>query len=228
MKAAPDIATIGTLVSVPTHAAMLCVLADGQALPASELAFRAYLSPQTASAYLARMVEGGPLRVERCGRHRYYRMSNAEVAQIVEQLMALAPPVRLRAPPDQAKVDPLRAARTCYGHLAGQLGVAVAESLSQKGLIRLENQDYGVTRPGESWFAAFGIDLAALGKQRRTFAHRCIDWSERVPHIGGALGGAFATRLLELDWIRHAQHSRAIRVTEPGRLALKKLLNVRA
>lgn len=132
MKAAPDIATIGALVSVSTRAAMLWALADEQALPASELTFRAYVSPQTASAHLAKMVEGGLRRVERCGRHRYYRMANAEAAQIVEHLMALAPPVKLRACPDQARVEPLRAARTCCGHLAGRLGIALAGSLSQK------------------------------------------------------------------------------------------------
>lgn len=221
-------ATVGALVGVPSRTAMLSALADGQALPAGELAFRAYLSPQTASAHLGKLVEGGLLRVERCGRHRYYRMANAEAAQIVVHLMALAPPVKLRARPDQTKVDPLRAARTCYGHLAGRLGVALAESLSRENLIRLEKCDYRVTRRGEAWFADFGLDLAALRKQRRSFAHRCIDWSERVPHIGGALGDAFAARLFELDWIRRSRRKRAVHVTKPGQRALKKLLDVRA
>lgn len=228
MNVVPDLAAIGALVSVPPRAAMLSALADGQALPAGELAFRAYVSPQTASADLGKMVEGGLLRVERCGRHRYYRLAHAEVAQIIEHLLALAPPVKLRARADQAKVDPLRAARTCYGHLAGRLGVTLAEALNQKGLIRLTGQDYRVTRAGASWFADFGIDLAALRKQRRTLAHRCIDWSERVPHVGGALGDAFTTQLFELGWVRRAQPRRAVRVTEPGRRALKKLLDVNA
>lgn len=226
MNVIPDIATIDALMRAPARAALLWALADGQSLPASELAYRAYVSPQTASAHLARLVDGGLLRVEQCGRHRYYGMANAEVVQAVEQLIALAPPVKLRARKDQAEVDPLRAARTCYGHLAGRLGVAVTEALVQKGLIRLDEQAYQVTGPGEAWFADFGIDLVSLRKQRRAFAHRCIDWSERVPHMGGALGDTVTTRLFQLDWVRRSQRRRAVQVTESGRQALKKFLDL--
>lgn len=226
MDAQPDIAAIAALVGVPTRAAMLWALADGQALPASELAFRAYLSPQTASSHLNKMVDGGLLSVEHCGRHRYYKMANAEVSQIIEHLMALAPPMKLRGRADQTKVDPLHSARTCYGHLAGRLGVTLAEGLSEQGLIRLEGQDYRVTRPGERWFTDFGLDLEALTKQRRMFARRCIDWSERVPHLGGALGDALAAHLFDLKWIRRAKRGRAVRVTEAGRQELKKMLRV--
>lgn len=126
------------------------------------------------------------------------------MTQIVEHLMALALPAGLRGRPDRAQVDPLHTARTCYGHLAGRLGVVLAEGLCTRKLIRLEDQDYRVTRLGERWSADFDLDLEALKKRQRMFARRCIDWSERVPHLGGALGDALAARLFELEWIRRA------------------------
>lgn len=226
MNVGPNIAAVGALVGVPTRAAMLWALAGGQALPASELAYRAYLSPQTASSHLAKMVDGGLLVVERCGRHRYYRMANAEVSQIVEQLMALAPAPRVRGRPDMERNNPLRRARSCYGHLAGRLGVLLTASLSEQGLVQLAKQDYLLTRAGEAWFLDFGIDPAVLKKQRRMFARRCIDWSERLPHLGGALGDAFATRLFELKWIKRAKRGRAVLVTNRGGPALKKMFGV--
>ncbi|MGH8773497.1 MAG: ArsR/SmtB family transcription factor, partial [Burkholderiales bacterium] len=222
----PHLASIGALIGVPTRAAMLLALADGQALPASELAYRAYLSPQTASTHLTKMVEGGLLSVERFGRHRYYKMANADVAQIVEHLMALAPPEKLRGRADRARVDPLRESRLCYGHLAGRLGVAMAEGLKGRRLVRLEGQDYRVTRNGESWFVEFGIDLARLRRQRQVFARRCIDWSERVPHIGGALGSALASRMFELKWIRRTKRPREVVLTDAGRRGLRGQLSL--
>lgn len=226
MDTDPDIAAIGALLGVPARAAMLCALADGEALPAGELAYRAFVSPQTASTHLAKMVAGGLLSVERCGRHRYYRMATAEAAQVVEQIMTLAPPAKRRVRAGHALDVPLRAARTCYGHLAGRLGVAVAEALSVRGVVQLAGQDYQVTSCGERWFSDFGIELETLGRQRRMFARRCIDWSERRPHIGGALGDALSERLFELVWIRRAKGSRAVYLTDHGKRQLQTTLGV--
>ncbi|TAM89192.1 MAG: transcriptional regulator [Candidimonas sp.] len=227
MNAEPDISTIGALVGVPARTAMLQALADGRALPASELAWRAYVSPQTASAHLAKMVAGGLLKVERCGRHRYYAIANQDVAQIIEHMMVLAPPARMRDRHDHAQVDPLREGRTCYGHLAGRMGVALVGGLCESGFLRLEGDAYRVTRGGRLWFADLGVDLQALEKMRRSFARRCIDWSERVPHLGGALGDALTARLFEADWLRRAPRGRAVRVTERGRQHLRTMLGVR-
>lgn len=225
MDAKPDIALIGSMVGVPSRAAMLWALAGGQALPASELAWRAQLSPQTASNHLAKLVRAGLLQVQAHGRHRYYAMADAEVSQIIEHMMALAPPA-LRQRPDQARVDKLRSARTCYGHLAGRLGVAVTTALADRHLIEPADRDYVVTPAGERWFADLGIDLPALQARRRTFARRCLDWSERVPHLGGALGESLAERLFEEDWLRRSRNSRAVQVTATGRRELRHRLHV--
>jgi DNA-binding transcriptional ArsR family regulator len=221
MQAEPNIAAVGALVGVPSRAAMLLALASGEALPASELAYRARLSPQTASSHLAKLVEGGLLRVERCGRHRYYCMANAEVSQIIEGMMALAQPVALRSRPDRDRLKELCAGRSCYNHLAGELGVAIATALVSRRLIRLKEKDYEVTRAGRRWFADFGIDIGDLKRQRRLFARRCIDWSERKPHIGGALGDALTTQLFARKWIRRGKKARSVHLTERGRRELK-------
>ena len=216
------------LLGVPARAAMAWALVGGDALPASELAYRAGVTPQTASHHLARMVDGGLLAVERCLRYRYYRLASPAVAEILESLMALSGPPILKNRPDRAAVDPLCQARSCYDHLAGSLAVALADTLRRNGWINLQERDYQVTEIGEHGFVAFGLDLPALRHQRRLFARRCIDWSERRPHIGGALGAALMTRFQESGWIRKNPGDRKIWVTSVGQQGLWKTFGVDA
>lgn len=228
MNANLDIAPIGALIGAPARAAMLVALMDGRLLPAGELAFQAYVSPQAASAHLCKLVEGGLLEVEVCGRHRYYRLANAEVGQVIESMMTFAAPVPLRPLPEREGLKQLRFARSCYDHLAGKLGIMFTHALVDHGLLE-ENpeQDFTLTAAGENWFQEIGIDLHTLKRQRRAFARRCLDWSERRYHLGGALGSATMAWMFELGWITRIRKSRALRVTEVGRRELLRKFDLR-
>ncbi len=221
MDANLDIAPVGALIGAPARAAMLMALMDGRLLPAGELAFQARISPQAASAHLSKLVEGGLLVVEICGRHRYYRLTNAEVGQVIESMMVFAAPVRLRALPEREELKQLHHARSCYDHLAGKMGVAFTQTLVDHCLLE-ENpgRDFTLTAAGEGMFQEMGVDLYALKRRRRAFARRCLDWSERRYHLGGALGSAAMERMFELGWIVRIRKSRALRITEVGRKEL--------
>lgn len=228
MDANLNIAPIGALIGAPARTAMLMALMDGRLLPAGELAFQACVSPQAASAHLSKLVEGGLMVVEICGRHRYYRLANAEVAQVIESMMTVATSVPLRALPERKVGKQLRLARSCYDHLAGKLGVAFTHALVDLCLLE-ENpgQDFTLTAAGESMFQEMGIDLHTLKRRRRAFARRCLDWSERRYHLGGALGCAIMERMFELGWIARIRKSRALRVTEVGRRELLRKFDLR-
>lgn len=228
MDANLDIAPVGALIGAPARAAMLMTLMDGRLLPAGELAFQARISPQAASAHLSKLLEGGLLVVEVCGRHRYYRLANAEVGQVIESMMAFSAPVLLRASPEREALKQLRLARSCYDHLAGKLGIAFTHTLVDHCLLE-ENpgRDFTLTAAGEDWFQEIGIDLHALKGRRRAFARRCLDWSERRYHLGGALGSATMGRMFELGWIARIRKSRALRVTEVGRREFLRKFDLR-
>jgi DNA-binding transcriptional ArsR family regulator len=218
-----DISTPAALIGDPTRATFLMTLSDGRALPASELAHRAGVSASTASIQLAKLVEGGLLAAERSGRHRYYRLADPSIATAIESLAVLAP--RRRASSlKQARVgSELQAARTCYDHLAGALGVALLEALQRQCLLTAELE---VTRRGAKRFGELGIDVDELAAQRRPFARRCLDWTERRHHLAGSLGAALTTRCFELGWIERLPSSRAVRVTEKGRRAFNRKLAI--
>jgi DNA-binding transcriptional ArsR family regulator len=220
------LAQMARLISAPARAAMLLALADGRALPASELACRAGISNQTASEHLALMKNMGILCVEHCGRHRYYRVVSPRIMEVLEDFLAASSEVRIAERPDIARVAPLRHARMCYDHLAGRLGIALAEKLQEKKWVFLEERDFQVTDIGRHHLGNFGIDWPALGRSRRLFGRRCIDWSERKPHIGGAFGAALATRFMELDWIRRSQEGRPVYLTKEGRKSFLDIFEV--
>jgi len=226
MSTYPNFAYIAGLIGDPTRAAILNSLLDGRALPASELAYMARVSPQTASAHLAKLVEGGLLGVETQGRHRYYRLASVQVAQVLEALSTMAPPVQVRSLRQSDQLKEVRHARTCYDHLAGHLGVEVTRQLLERKLIAQTDDGYEVTTAGEGWFQRFGIDLDAIRQKRRALARPCLDWSERRYHLAGTLGTAFTKRLFELELITRAATSRAVYVTEKGKEAFREYLGI--
>jgi DNA-binding transcriptional ArsR family regulator len=218
----------------PGRAAMLHALMGGQALTASELARVAGVAPQTASGHLARMTSAGLLSVVKQGRHRYHRLAAPAVAQMMEGIMQVAAATDAKqsvvttGPRDAA----LRAARTCYDHLAGTLGVALADALVAAGHVELTNDAGLVTDTGLDFLARIGIELDALssrgGKRlRRILCRPCLDWSERRPHIAGAVGAAVCAHSLDQAWIRRIDGTRAVTITPKGERVFREDFGVR-
>jgi DNA-binding transcriptional ArsR family regulator len=219
MVALPDVAPLAALLGDATRAAMLVSLLDGRPRAAGDLAACAEVSPQTASNHLSRLRAGGLLVLEAHGRHRYYRLASPQVAQVLEALAALQ---SSRAPVPPRLPEGLRVARTCYDHLAGVLGVALTEALlSQKYLVE-DEPGYRPTPPGVAFLATLGVNVHRLDSGRRSFARRCLDWSERRPHLAGALGAALLSRLLTLGWVVRVPGGRAVRLSVKGRRALER------
>jgi DNA-binding transcriptional ArsR family regulator len=205
-------ASVAALLGDPARANILTALMDGRALTAKELAYAARVSPQTASGHLARLTDAALLAMEKQGRHRYFRLASPLVGQMLESVMAVAGPEPGRISPWRGG-DAMRTARTCYDHLAGRLGVALADSLSDAGHVSLSGDGGEVTDRGRVFLRDFGAE-PAVGK--RVFCRPCLDWSERRPHIAGRLGAALATRLLDLGWIARQRDSRAVTITPAG------------
>jgi DNA-binding PadR family transcriptional regulator len=199
---------------------------DGRALPAGELARYARVSPQTASAHLDRLFKGHLIAVEIQGRHHYYRLRDERVARLLEGLSTLAPPAPAFTPAQRRDAETLRLARTCYGHLAGRLGVCITESMLAAGFMTDGGETFVVTARGEEWLRRMRIDTDALRKTRRPMTRRCLDWSERRHHLAGALGVAMTKRFFELNWIIRVRQSRAVRLSPLGQSALSEELGI--
>lgn len=209
------------LMGDPARANMLIALMAGQALTAGELALTAGITAQTASGHLSKMVQSHLLAVEKQGRHRYYRLASAQVAQALETMMLLSStqPARYQrvGPKDLA----LRTARSCYDHIAGRLGVALADHLQQQGHIDLGEGAVRITRTGHDFFCDFGLDLNAAPKRGRPLCRTCLDWSERRPHLAGKLGADLLDHMLTLGWLARTPQSRALRITPAGQVGLR-------
>ena len=217
-------ANAAKLIGEPARAQMLIALFSGRAMTATELAHSANISPQTASSHLSQLLKGKLLTLEKQGRHRYYRIASADVAAALEALMLLTP----RAKAVETKpLEAIHLARSCYDHIAGRAGVLLADALQQKGWLDTNKQDFIVTPKGEKGFSDFGIKLEPLKKQRRHFARRCLDWSERRHHIAGALGAALMTTLLERKWLKKDESARVLHITRAGLEGLEKTFDVR-
>ncbi|MGH6819254.1 MAG: ArsR/SmtB family transcription factor [Methylocella sp.] len=215
MKDGPSISSVAALIGDPARANMLLALMDGRALSASELANVAGVTIQTASGHLAKLDGAKLVEAVKQGRHRYFRLSDFDVAAVLEELMGLAQrtgAVRVRTGPRDAA---LRAARVCYDHLAGERGVAMLDGLKRQGFISGE-ATMMLTPSGRKFFAGFGIDAGTLEKNRRPLCRACLDWSERRIHLGGALGAAILSRLIEQKWVSRDQ-SRVLAFTSAGR-----------
>jgi DNA-binding transcriptional ArsR family regulator len=213
----PDLAPIGALIADPTRATMLAELLDGHVLTAGELAARTGVTAQTASWHLSKLVEGGLLAVVSQGRHRYHRLAGPHIAEALEGLGGLAPMPKARGRFEREVLSGLRFARSCYGHLAGRLAVAMRDRFLAMGLIVPVGIEHEVTPAGESWFGRIGVDVEAARASRRSFARACLDWSERRPHLAGALGDALLAALVERGWILCHSGERAVELTQAGR-----------
>jgi len=217
MTNGPYIAEIAALVGDPARANMLSALMDGGSLSAGELAYAAHVTPQTASAHLAKLVQARLLADQKQGRNRNFRLASPEVARMLEEIMAVAVVRASRYRPAWMRDEALRSARTCYDHLAGRLGVALAASLAESGHVVLDEDGGEVTEAGARFLDEFGLDLAGAAGGRRRFCRPCLDWSERRQHLGGAIGAALAQRCFALGWIARVKDSRAVAITPPGR-----------
>lgn len=225
MLTTSGLAETAALVGDPARASMLMVLMDGRALTATELAAAGGVTPQTASAHLARMTTAGLLIVERQGRHRYHRLASTAIAHMLEGIMAVAATphgtasARRTGPKDRA----MRHARTCYDHLAGQLAVAVADRMVERGHVELSLDAGAVTESGIAFLQMIGVNLDAAApriRRMRLFCRPCLDWSERRPHIAGAVGAALLSAWLSQHWLRRVDGSRVVEVTPHGRHAV--------
>ena len=273
-----DVVPAAALIAEPTRAAMITALLDDRPLAAGELARIAGVTPATASAHLARLLNGGLVTMIKQGRHRYYHLAGPEVAAAMEALAHLsnATPVQVRSLRESRDAAALAAARTCYDHLAGRAGVALLEALLARGILAPapgggqlaacepngsaptggngagsagEPAEYGapdgaragyegrhariapqapirpeafeVTANGMATLTSFGLNIGALEKTHRRFAGACLDWTERKPHLNGALGAGMTARLLGLGWIERGSRRRAVRVTPAGREGLE-------
>lgn len=228
MATTHHIAEIPSHLGEPARAAMLAALMDGRALTATELASVAGITPQTASIHLARLSTAGLLRVDRQGRHRYHRLARPEVAQLLEGVMQVASGEGPRGRP--LVVGPrdaaLRKARTCYDHLAGQLGVSIADALVQARAVELDDDAGLVTDVGIKYLRRAGIDVFPNGASgthsTRPLCRPCLDWTERRFHIAGKLGAAICRHALEQRWVRRVDDTRALEITSRGRAALRE------
>ncbi len=272
-----DVVPAAALIAEPTRAAMITALLDHRPLAAGELARLAGVSPATASAHLARLLNGGLVTMIKQGRHRYYHLAGPEVAAAMEALAHLsnATPVQVRSLRESRDAAALAEARTCYDHLAGRAGVALLEALLARRILTpatgggelaacgpnggahpenggpaasgptgnghvangapdgaregyegrharaapqapIRPEAFVVTADGMATLTSFGLNIGALERTRRRFAGACLDWTERKPHLNGALGAAMTARLLGLGWIERGSRRRAVRVTPAG------------
>jgi DNA-binding transcriptional ArsR family regulator len=223
MPSEPDLAAAAALLAEPARAElMLSTLAEGP-LPASELAARAGIARSTASGHLRRLVDGGFLVVSGRGRHRYYEPAGPDVAEAVEALSRIAPHSPPRSLREATRGELLREARTCYDHLAGRLGVALAGALERRGVVVARDGDYVLGERAAGELARLGIDLEPLASRRRTLVRGCLDWSERELHVAGALGAAITERLFELGCVVRRDRTRSVTLTAAGRKLFAEL-----
>lgn len=218
-----NVATPAALIGDPARAAMLMALLDGRAVPATQLAWAAGVTPQSASNHLRKLAAGGLVTVTRQGRHRYYRLAGAHVAQALEALSILSPAPRPIDPPLTPRARRLREGRTCYDHLAGRLGVALADALETAGLFEAEGSDrYRLTAEGEARLASLGVNLSGLPRHPRGALRPCIDWTERRRHLAGPVAARLLDRLFALGWIQRGGEGRSAMLTLSGREGLKR------
>jgi DNA-binding transcriptional ArsR family regulator len=215
-----SIARIAGLVGEARRIQMLTALLDGNAHSAAELAMAAAVSPQTASSHLSKLLSGGLIVSESKGRQRLFRLKNSDVAVAIEALGALAEDSASPAMPE------LRFARTCYDHLAGVLAIALRNELLRRDVLRHRGDAFMLTPHGERFLHRLDIDGESLGGLRRSFARKCLDWTERHHHIGGSLGAALLSRFTEMKWLARMRETRAVRLTHDGECGFERVFGI--
>ncbi|MGZ4278924.1 MAG: ArsR/SmtB family transcription factor [Solirubrobacteraceae bacterium] len=240
-----DLAAVGALIGDPGRARVLRALTDGRELPASVLAAEAGVAPSTASVHLRKLVDGGLVVAERHGRHRYFRLAGPDIARALEALARIAPEAPVRSLREGTRAHAVRAARTCYDHLAGRLGVALMTGFVDHGVLtggdgRHErgrargdrpsaigrDLDYRLTDDGALRLRNLGVDVDGALAGPRAPIRYCVDWSEQAHHLSGALGTALAARMFELEWVARLPRTRAVRLTDAGRAGLAEQFGV--
>ncbi|MGH8181466.1 MAG: ArsR/SmtB family transcription factor, partial [Steroidobacteraceae bacterium] len=218
----PGFSGTAFLLADPARAVMLTALLDGRSLPAGELAYAARVTAQTASSHLAKLLAGGLLALEIEGRHRYYRLAGAHVAQAIEHLAAIRPEAQIRRRALSPEAQRLRFCRSCYDHLAGQVGVALTRALESRGyLTPADNKLLEVTASGSEWLTKVGVDLGGVKPSRGGLARQCLDWTERQHHLAGPLGVELMSVLCATGWLRRGRETRAVEVLPKGRQELR-------
>jgi DNA-binding transcriptional ArsR family regulator len=226
MLADADLATVAGLMS--THRApLLLALLGGRAMTAGELAARTDISRSLASSHLSKLLDGELVSVEQHGRQRHYQLASPHVAEVIEAMLTIAPARIAQSLRQSNRGEAIRHARTCYDHLAGTLGVGLTDALQhQRVIIKAADSAYQLTESGQQRLESLGLDIAALRQRHRAFARPCRDWTERRPHLAGALGAGIAERLLELNWLQPIPGTRALRVTDSGQRGLRDELGL--
>jgi DNA-binding transcriptional ArsR family regulator len=221
-----DFTAVGSLLSSSARVAMLGVLLDGSTASAGELAAAASVKPSTASAHLAALVDGRLIAMTAHGRNRYYRLAGGDVAHALEALAGICPETPTNSLRASRAKDALRSARTCYDHLAGQLGVEVLDVFLQRGWLVVRDDDYRLRPDGERRLVALGVDVDGARSARRHFARPCLDWTERRPHLAGALGAALCDSFFREGWVRRQRSGRGLAITALGATQLGAELGV--
>lgn len=227
MSTANALAEIGALFGDPVRANMVTLLLDGRRHAAGELAASAGVTRSTASWHLAKLEAGSLVDSVRSGRNRYFKLTSPLTAELIETALALATRERHRHRPAIRADEIMKTARTCYDHLAGRLGVAVADALIEKRWILLAKDGGEVTSRGEHGLTKFGLDLTAIKKQKRIYCRPCLDWTERRFHLAGAIGAALAQHCLELGWVEHLPGSRALKLSRSGQAGFARSFGIR-
>ncbi|WP_328441419.1 helix-turn-helix domain-containing protein [Streptomyces sp. NBC_00444] len=225
---APELARLAALVADETRAVCLLALLDGRAWTAGELARHAGVAASTLSGHLGRLVAGGLLAEERQGRHRYVRLADPQVAQLLEDLAAQVTPdaaARPRSLRESTTGSAMARGRTCYDHFAGRLGITLTDALTERGLLS-QDTGFALTEAGLRWFDSVGIGLERKG--RRPLARGCLDWTERRSHLAGVAGAALCRHALDAGWCVRIGSERAVKVTPSGERVLGELLGISA
>ncbi len=224
----PDIATVAALIGDPARSRMLLALMGGRALTATELAVEADVAASTASSHLARLTQAKLIRLTKHGRHRYFEIADAAVAALIESLGGVASR-DVAARVTTGPVDPeLRQARVCYDHLAGEVAVALVDSLISVQWVERCGDVFVITGAGRCGLEGIGIDMTKLEARRRPMVRACLDWSERRPHLAGALGAAILTLTLEQGWASRDLVGRAVRFTPEGLRQVRKSFGLKS